>query len=82
MIIASRPGQSITRNISFFKKITATILRQEKEEDDAVYDDDTVTQPRKQQTLFQQQSQPPSQKRYSQRLSPHLPTRLTCFILR
>ena len=62
MIIASRPGQSITRNISFFKKITATIPRQEEEEDDAVYDDDTVTQPRKQQTLFQQQSKPPSQK--------------------
>jgi len=84
MITAARPGHMITRNTSFFKKISARIPDKQEKEEDTDYDDISITpkhqlQPQNQHH-HQQQQQPEPGRIHPQRLR-RLPNRLSDFVV-
>ena len=78
MVTATRPDRSVTRNITFFKKITANIHEQMREEgvDDA---DDIFTRP--QQQPANQQPRPEQHHRYPKRQFRRSPDRFSNFVM-
>ena len=78
MVTATRPDRSVTRNITFFKKITANIHEQMREEgvDDA---DDIFT--RSQQQPANQQPRPEQHHSYPQRQFRRSPDRFSDFVM-
>ena len=84
MITAARPGHLITRNTSFFKKISARIPDKQEKEEDTDYDDMSIT-PKQQlqpqnQHHHEQQQQPEPERIRPQRLR-RLPNRLSDFVV-
>ena len=89
MATASRPEHTLTRNITIFKKTTATVPEQQEEEEE---DDDDIglptpvrqhqqQPPGNQQQANQQPPPQPQQRRYPQRQSRRLPARLSDFVV-